>query len=220
MIRYALAALLALLPLAARAQTEEQTLVDRSTLTVQDMFTGDNAGDALTLLRQSKGALICPRVFKAGFILGGSGGGCVLVSRGPSGWSSPAFYTIGSGSVGLQAGVQDSQIVFLILTERGLRAILNSQFKIGADASIAIATIGAGIEGSTTAALRADIVAFAKTRGLFAGISLQGSIISSDAEWDGAYYGSPLAAQQIVLQGAGNNPGAQPLREMLYKFSG
>ena len=220
MIRYALAALLALLPLAARAQTEEQALVDRSTLTVQDMFTGDNAGDALTLLRQSKGALICPRVFKAGFILGGSGGGCVLVSRGPSGWSSPAFYTIGSGSVGLQAGVQDSQIVFLILTERGLRAILNSQFKIGADASIAIATIGAGIEGSTTAALRADIVAFAKTRGLFAGISLQGSIISSDAEWDGAYYGSPLAAQQIVLQGAGNNPGAQPLREMLYKFSG
>ena len=209
-----------LLPLAARAQTEEQALVDRSTLTVQDMFTGANARDPLSLLRQSKGALICPRVFKAGFILGGSGGGCVLVSRGPSGWSSPAFYTIGSGSVGLQAGVQDSQIVFLILTERGLRAILNSQFKIGADASIAVATLGAGVEGATTAALRADIVAFARARGLFAGISVQGSIISSDTDWDRAYYGAPLAAQQIVLQGQGNNQGAQPLREMLFKFSG
>lgn len=220
MIRFVLAALLALLPLAARAQTQEQTLVDRSTLAVEEMFTGANAHDPLAMLRQSKGALICPRVFKAGFILGGSGGGCVLLSRGPAGWSFPAFYTIGSGSVGLQAGVQDSEVVFMILTDRGLRAILNSQFKIGADASIAVATLGAGVEGSTTAALRADIVAFSRTRGLFAGISLQGSIISSDSNWDQTYYGAPLAAQQIVLQGQGNNPGAEPLREMLRKFSG
>ncbi len=220
MIRFIFAALVLLLPLTARAQTAQQSLVDRSTLTVQDMFTGDHAGDALSLLRQSKGALICPRVFKAGFIIGGSGGGCVLVSRSRGGWSFPAFYTIGSGSFGLQAGVQDSQVVFMILTNRGLRAILDSQFKFGADASIAVATVGAGVEGSTTAALRADIVAFAKTRGLFAGISLQGSIISSDSNWNRIYYGQPLAAQQIVLQGQGNNPGAQPLREMLLKFSG
>jgi len=220
MIRFVLAALIALLPLVAHAQTEQQALVDRATLTVQDMFTGENSSQPLSLLRQSVGALICPRVFKAGFILGGSGGRCVLVGRSPAGWSSPAFYTIGSGSVGLQAGVQDSQIVLMILTHRGLRAVLDSQFKIGADASIAVATVGAGIEGSTTAALHADIVAFARTRGLFAGISLQGSIISSSSEWDQIYYGQPLAALQIVLQGAGNNPGAAPLRGMLLKFSG
>jgi lipid-binding SYLF domain-containing protein len=220
MIRLFLAALLLLIPFAARAQTEQQALVDRSTLTVQEMFTREHASDALSLLRQSKGALVCPRVFKAGFIIGGSGGGCVLVARGTGGWSSPAFYTIGSGSVGLQAGIQDSEVVFLILTERGLHAVLDSQFKFGADASIAVATFGAGVEGSTTAALRADIVAFAKTRGLFAGISLQGSIISADSGWNQTYYGKPLSAPQIVLQGEGNNPGAQPLREMLLKFSG
>jgi lipid-binding SYLF domain-containing protein len=225
MIRLVLAGLLALLPLAAwmqpaRAQTEQQALVDRATLTVQEMFTGDHAGDRISLLRRAKGALICPRVFKAGFILGGSGGGCVLVSRGPAGWSNPAFYTIGSGSFGLQAGVQDSQIVFLVLTERGLHAILDSQFKIGADASIAVATIGAGVEGATTAALRADIVAFAKARGLFAGVSVQGSIISADSGWNQTYYGSPLAAPQIILQGEGSNPGTEPLRQMLLKFSG
>lgn len=225
MIRILLAALLALLPLAAWdqqawAQTEQQALVDRATLTVQEMFSADNAGDALSLLRRSKGALICPRVFKAGFIIGGSGGGCVLVSRGPSGWSSPAFYSIGSGSFGLQAGVQDSEIVFMVLTEHGLHAILDSQFKIGADASIAVATVGAGVEGATTAALRADIVAFARARGLFAGISVQGSIISSDSGWNQTYYGKPLAAQQIVLQGEGSNPGTEPLRQMLLKFSG
>ncbi len=220
MIRFVLAALLALLPLAAQAQTDEQALVDRSTLTVQEMFTGPHGSDILSLLRQAKGVMVCPRVFKAGFIIGGSGGGCVLVSRMQSGWSSPAFYTIGSGSFGLQAGVQDSQIIFLILTERGLHAVLDSQFKIGADASIAVATIGAGIEGSTTAALRADIVAFAKTRGLFAGISLQGSIISADSGENQAYYGRPLAAQQIILQNQGENPGSAPLREMLSKFGG
>ena len=215
-----LLALLALSPVAARAQTEQQTLVDRATLTVQDMFGPENANDQRSMLQRAKGALICPRIFKAGFILGGQGGDCVLVSRGAGGWSAPAFYTVGSGSIGLQIGVQDSELVFLVLTERGFQAILDSQFKIGADASIAVATIGAGLEGDTTTALRADIVAFAKSRGLFAGVSLQGSIISSKSDWNQSYYGRSLAATQIVNQGAGNNPGAAPLREVLTRYSG
>ena len=220
MTRYLLAALLALLPLAAHAQTDEQALVDRATLTVQDLFEPANAAEARSLLRRAQGALICPRIFKAGFIVGGQGGGCVLVGRGPAGWTSPAFYDIGSGSVGLQIGVQDSEAVFLVLTERGLHALLDSQFKIGADASIAVATLGAGVSGSTTAALRADIVAFAKNSGLFAGISLEGSLISSLSDWDQAYYGRPMAAQQIVLQGEADNPGAAPLKETLARYAG
>jgi lipid-binding SYLF domain-containing protein len=223
MIRFLAAAAVALMlavPMAARAQTEQQALVDRATLTVQEMFSTPNANNPLGALRQSKGVLVCPRIFKAGFIIGGSGGGCVLLARGPNGWSNPAFYTIGSGSFGLQAGVQDAQVIFMILTERGLRAVMDSQFKFGADASIAVATIGAGVEGSTTAALRADILAYAKTRGLFAGVSLQGSIISADSGDNQAYYGRPLSASQIVLQGEGDNPGTAPLREMLMKFSG
>jgi lipid-binding SYLF domain-containing protein len=220
MARLLLAALLALLPFAARAQTEQQSLVDRSTLTVQDMLGTDSSADARNLAQHAKGALICPRIFKAGFILGGQGGDCVLVSRGPGGWSAPAFYQIGSGSIGLQIGVQDSELVFLVLTEKGLQAVLDSQFKIGADAGIAVATLGAGLEGATTAALRADIVAFAKSRGLFAGVSLQGSIIGSKGDWNQAYYGRPLAAQQIVMQGEANNPGAAPLRETLTRLAG
>jgi lipid-binding SYLF domain-containing protein len=220
MTRLLLAALLLLVPLAARAQTDQQSLVDRATLTVQDMFTPADARDERSLLRDAKGALICPRIFKAGFIFGGQGGECVLVSRGPGGWSSPAFYDMGSGSFGLQAGIEDSELVFLILTERGLQAVLDSQFKVGADATIAVATIGAGVEGDTTAALRADIVAFARNRGLFAGISVQGSIISAKSEWNRAYYGRPLAASQIVIQREAGNPGAAPLRETLARFAG
>jgi lipid-binding SYLF domain-containing protein len=184
------------------------------------MFAPPEGTDARSLMQRSKGALVCPRVFKAGFIIGGQGGGCVLMGRGPAGWSPPAFYDIGSGSIGLQIGVQDSEVVFIVLTEKGLRALLDSQFKFGADASVALATVGAGVSGSTTAALRADIVSFAKTRGLFAGISFEGSLISARSEWNQAYYGRPIAAQQIVLQGEGNNPGAAPLREMLARFAG
>jgi lipid-binding SYLF domain-containing protein len=184
------------------------------------MFGPDSASDPRTLLKHAKGVLVCPRIFKAGFILGGQGGNCVLSARSPGGWSSPAFYDVGSGSIGLQIGIQDSELVFLLLTDHGLQALLDNQFKIGADASIAVATIGAGVEGDTTAALRADIVAFAKNRGLFAGVSVQGSLIGVKSDWNQAYYGQPLAAQQILLQGTGNNPGAAPLREMLARFAG
>jgi lipid-binding SYLF domain-containing protein len=220
MIRLVLAALLALLPLAARAQTEQQTLVDRATLAVQEMLGGDASSEARTLIRKARGALICPRVFKAGFIVGGEGGGCVLIGRLQSGWTAPAFYGMGSGSVGLQIGIQDAEILFIVLTEKGLQALLNSQFKIGADAGIAVATLGAGVSGSTTAAFRADIVAFSLARGLFAGVALDGSLIGVRSDWNQAYYGKPLAAQQIVLQGEGSNPGAEPLREILGRFSG
>jgi hypothetical protein len=106
----------------------------------------------------------------------------------------------------------------MILTRRGLEAVMDSQFKFGADASIAVATIGAGVEGDTTAALRADIVAFSQTRGLFAGVALNGSILTSDTAWNRAYYGSDLAARQIVVQMQANNPGANPLRAMLSRF--
>jgi lipid-binding SYLF domain-containing protein len=220
MIRFVVAAMLALLPLAARAQTEQQTLVDRATLAVQEMIGADEHSEARTLLRRARGVMVCPRVFRAGFILGGQGGGCVMVGRLQSGWTPPAFYGLGSGSFGLQIGIQDAEILFIVLTERGLHALLDSQFKFGADAGIAIATIGAGVSGATTAALRADVVAFAEARGAYAGISLDGTLIGQRSEWNQAYYGQQLSAQQIVLQGQGTNPGADPLRETLARFAG
>ncbi len=215
-----LAALLALPPLAARAQTEQQTLVDRATLAAQEMLGDEGSSDARKLIRRARGALICPRVFKAGFFFGGQGGGCVMIGRLQTGWTAPAFYGMGSGSFGLQIGIEDSEILFIVLTEKGLHALLDSQFKIGADAGVAFATLGAGVQGSTTAAFHADIVAFSRARGLFLGVSLDGSLIGSRSEWNESYYGHPIGAQQIVLQGEGSNPGAEPLREVMGRFSG
>ena len=218
MIRLLFLALLGLIPLTAQAQTEQQAMVDRATLTVQELLSDSNNAQARKLVKNAKGVMVCPRVFKAGFILGGEGGSCVLVGRGDKGWSSPAFYGLGSGSLGFQIGVQDSQIIFLVLTDNGLKALMNSQFKFGGDASVAVATIGAGVQGSTTTALRADIVAFAATRGLFAGVSLEGTVISQRSEWNQTYYGQSYSPQQIVLSGQGQNPGAEPLKEMLSRM--
>jgi len=167
----------------------------------------------------SRAVMICPRVFKAGFIFGGEGGECVLLARAGNGtWSYPAFYGMGSGSVGFQIGIQDSQFIMMIMTEKGLRAILDSQFKLGADASLAIATIGAGVQGSTTGALGADILAFSQSRGLYGGISIEGSLMGQRSSWNRSYYGREFGAHQIVLEMQAANPGADPLREVLTRY--
>jgi lipid-binding SYLF domain-containing protein len=216
-----LAALLVALPQLAHAQSKQQALVDRSTIALQEMLSNSNDANRQEAMREARAVMICPQVFRAGFVLGGSGGDCVLLARdGGGSWSAPAFYAIGSGSVGLQIGVQDAEFIMMILTNKGLAAIMDNQFKFGGDASIAVATIGSGVEGSTTAALHADIVAYSKTRGLFAGAVLQGSILSSDTAWNHAYYGADLAARQIVMQMQANNAGANPLRGLLTQYGG
>jgi SH3 domain-containing YSC84-like protein 1 len=215
----ALAVLPLIAPRPAQAQGEEQTLVDRATLAIQEMVTQAISDDPRIMLTRARAVMICPRVFKAGFIFGGEGGSCALLARAGNGtWSYPAFYGMGSGSVGFQIGIQDSAFVMMIMTERGLRAVLDSQFKLGADASIAVATFGAGVQGSTTVALGADIIAFSQSRGLYGGVSLEGSLIGAKSDWNRAYYGREMATQQIVLDMQASNPGADPLREVLTRY--
>jgi lipid-binding SYLF domain-containing protein len=193
--------------------------VDRAALTVEDMMTQTVSRDPQDLLRRAKAAMICPRIFKAGFFFGGEGGNCVLLARAGNGtWSYPAFYTIGSGSFGFQFGIEDNQLFMLIMTEHGLNAVLDSQIKLGANAGIAVATLGAGIQGSTTTAVGADIVAFAASRGLFGGVALEGSVMSTETSWDQSYYGQPFAARQLVIAMQGSNPGADPLRDVLTRY--
>ena len=199
----------------------EQTLVDRAALTVQEMMTQTVSQDPKVMLRRAKGVMICPRVFKAGFFVGGEGGSCVLLARSGNGtWSYPTFYDIGSGSFGFQFGVQDSQLMLMIMTNRGLNAVMDSQVRLGANVSVAVASVGAGVQGSTTAAVGADIIAFAEARGLFGGVSLEGGVMSARIDENQSYYGQPLAARQIVLQMQGTNPGADPLREVLTRYGG
>jgi lipid-binding SYLF domain-containing protein len=224
MIRFVATAALAMLALlqagcSMNGPGEQQSLVDRSALAVQDMMVQKVSQDPQSLLRRAKAVMICPRIFKAGFFFGGEGGNCVLLARAGNGtWSYPAFYTIGSGSFGFQFGIEDNQLLMLIMTEKGLNAVLDSQIKLGANAGIAIATLGAGIQGSTTTAVGADIVAFSASRGLFGGVALEGSLMSNQSTWNQSYYGQPYAARQLVMAMQGSNPGADPLRDVLTRY--
>jgi SH3 domain-containing YSC84-like protein 1 len=203
---------------AANAQ-DQQDLVDRATLAIQEVLGSVEAGRARELLPDARAVMVCPRLFRAGFFFGAEGGGCVLLARGGQGtWSAPAFYGMGGGSFGLQIGIQDAAVVMMIMRQGALRAVLDSQIRLGANASVALVTLGGGVEGATTTALNADIIAVAKTRGLFAGISLQGSVMSSDSGADQAYYGQPVGPVDIVMAMRANNPGADPLRAALMRY--
>ncbi len=204
----------------SQRQEQQQRLVDRSTLTAQDILeTGNNGEPARRFLERARGVMICPNIFRMSFMFGGSGGGCVLLARdGAGSWSDPAFYSMVSGSFGFQAGVQDVQLMLFIMTPRGLTAIMDSQFKFGANASITLATLGAGVEGATSTALNADIVAVEKSSGLFAGLSLQGSALSFDSTGNRIYYGQPVGVQDITVAMRVNNPAADPLRATLMRY--
>ncbi len=220
MKRLMLAAVLALGAATPALADSTQHLVDSSTLALEDLLGDSGNTAAQNLLRKSKAVVICPNIFRAGFLIGGEGGGCVMSARtGDGTWSYPAIYGMGSGSVGLQIGVQSAEVIMVIMTNGGLNALLNSQFKFGLDAGLTVATLGAGVNGAMSTALNADIVSISSTQGLYGGVSLSGAVLSDNVGANQKYYGTALDARQIVVDGQGSNPGANPLRTMLGRYS-
>ncbi len=221
MKRFMLAACMALAPVAPAFAGTPQHLVDSSTLALEDLMGGAEGTQAQDFLRKAMAVVVCPDIFRGGFFIGGEGGGCVMSARQADGtWSNPALYNLGSASFGLQIGVQSSEVMMIIMTNGGLNALLNSQFKFGADAGLSVATLGAGVNGSMSTALNADIISFSKSQGLYGGISLSGSILSNDAGAEQQYYGQQLDARQIVVDGQGANAGANPLKTLLAQYGG
>lgn len=220
MKRLLLAAVLTATSTAPAWADNTQHLVDSSTLALQDLMNGAQGSQIQAFMNKSQAVVICPNVFRAGFFIGGEGGGCVLSARmAEGGWSNPAIYSMGGGSFGLQIGLQNSEVIMIVMTKGGLNALLNSQFKIGADAGITVATLGAGVSGAMSTAVNADIISFSKSQGLYGGVSLAGNVLSNDTGREQTYYGQTLDARQIVVDGMGSNPGANPLRELLSRYS-
>jgi lipid-binding SYLF domain-containing protein len=199
----------------AHAATDQQSLVDRAQITISDVRKDKAFGNAPQLMNRARAILIVPRLYKGGFFVGGEGGDGVLVARTAHGWSEPAFYAIGSASFGLQIGLEQSEVVMFIMSQKALDAVLRNQFKIGANAGLAVVTLGSGVGAATTSAVGADIVVWASSSGAYAGISLDGSIIKPRPEWDHDYYGRNVTTRDIIFRGEGSNPGAAGLRQAL-----
>jgi SH3 domain-containing YSC84-like protein 1 len=199
-------------------RTEAESLVARARWTVESfaMDPNDPAPLFRSELQNAHGVLIFPNLFKGAFLLGGEGGNGVLLTRDETGeWSSPAFYTMGSGSFGFQAGAQSSEVVLILRNQRAVEAVVYNQGKFGGDIQVTFGTLGAGIQGATTTAFGADIVGVARSVGLFAGFSLEGAALVRRNDLAAAYYGEPATPSQIVFDRQFVNPDADPLRRAL-----
>jgi lipid-binding SYLF domain-containing protein len=167
-------------------------------------------------LKNARGVLVLPSVIKAGLIYGGQGGNGVLLARDAAtgSWSSPAFYTLGGGSIGLQIGVQEAAIVLVFMNDKAFKSAIDTGLTLGADATVAAGSDGLTGEVASTHAFK-DVYYFADVGGLFAGVSLEGGVIHTREGLNKTYYGQTLTPRQIVLERKADVPAAQSLKDAL-----
>jgi lipid-binding SYLF domain-containing protein len=193
-------------------------LVSKAQITMENFQADPLMGEFRDALKRAKAVLILSQVVKVGFLFGGSGGtGVMLASDGKGGWNGPAFYTLGAVSFGALAGAEASEVVLLAMTERGLNAMLSTSFKLGADATLALGPYGAGVAGAT-ANLSADLVSFARAKGLYAGLSIDGAVVDTRDGLNRAYYGREVTPTDILVAGGVRNPQAGGLTTTLTKI--
>ncbi|GAB0115341.1 lipid-binding SYLF domain-containing protein [Acidisoma sp. C75] len=196
----------------AQAATGPQDTVNHALGTLQDLRGDKEFGNARELFPRARAVLIAPRIFKAGFFVGGEGGRAVMLARSAvGGWNGPAFYTVASASFGLQFGAQESEMIMFIMSSKALSALMRNKFQFGANAGVAVATLGSSVSGATTSNAGPDVVVWASSSGIYAGISLDGTLVQPQTDADQAYYGQPLTSAEILLHGRGHNAGAAPL---------
>ena len=201
-----LAILVALATLGINAQDAEdeiKRLTNAATVLDEIMGAADKAVPR-SVMEKAEGIAVFPSLIKAGLGIGGQRGHGVLSVRNKNGgWSNPAFLTITGGSIGAQFGVQAIDLVLVINNQRGLEQLVKNQFKIGADAGVAAGPVGREASASTDIQLRAQILSYSRSRGLFAGVTLNGSTINQDRDANERFYKVGYRTGQIVFDGMG-----------------
>jgi SH3 domain-containing YSC84-like protein 1 len=184
------------------ADNKEQKRLENSGVVMQEiMNTPENIPQEV--MEKAECVIVFPSVLKAAFVVGGSYGRGAMVCRtgknfrGP--WGAPAMYALEGGSVGFQIGGQATDLVLLVMNDRGASSILDSKVKLGADASIAAGPVGRDASADTDAYLRSEVLSYSRSRGLFAGVSLEGSSLRPDNDATADVYGRKLTAREIVL---------------------
>jgi SH3 domain-containing YSC84-like protein 1 len=212
----ALLAALCLLTAPAFAGSDQQQIVDHAKVTIGDMRSDKSFGNSLSLIKEAKAVMIVPELVKGGFFVGGEGGsGVLLVKSAAGGWSYPAFYTVGAASFGLQIGLEEAELVLFVMSDKALKAWMKNEVKLGAKAGLTVLVVGSNAEAAATTNAGVDVIAWAKAKGAYAGITLEGSLIKPRESYNTAYYGKEFSAEQIVLKDAATNPAADPLRTAL-----
>lgn len=173
------------------------------------------------LLNNAHGIAIIPGVIKAGFIIGGRHGtGVVIVRNKEGGWSSPSFISITGGSVGWQIGAQSTDIILVFKSRKGIDNMMKGKFTLGADAAVAAGPVGRQAEAATDIQLKAEIYSYSRSRGLFAGISIEGAALQIDDDANAAFYGRNVRAGEIFAdKNIKSPPAAARLKRVLARYT-
>lgn len=205
-------------PVSAEQNIDElNKLVNQAHTSLQNFYSDPAMGWFRKHIKDAKGLFIIPQMVKAGLIFGGSGGSGILVARDDTtgSWSDPSFHTMGAVSFGLQFGVEAAEVMLMVMTNKGMNAMLLTKFQLGADVSVATGPVGAGAQAATI-----DILAFSRNKGLYGGLSIEGAVIQSRHNWNSIYYGQPVHPEDILLNRYVSNVNASALKRTLTKVTG
>ncbi len=199
-----------------------ETQLEKATNVVNEIMGTPDKGIPDELFEKAVCVGIVPSELKGAFIVGGAYGRGVLVCRkgGNGPWGAPSMFTLGAGSIGFQIGGKATDVVFIVMNPEGARKLVQDSVKLGAEISVAAGPVGRSAEGATDAQLHAEILSYSRTRGLFAGVSLDGSVVKQDKEDNEELYRRKISAKQILIDGEVTAPPeAKPLRHALAKYS-
>lgn len=191
---------------ADRADDAKDVVAD-ATDTLRYFASDRNYSGLWDLMDEAKALVVIPKSVRAGFIFGGSGGNGVMIARGgEAGWSEPVFFRISAFSFGLQAGGEVSEVVLVVMTDRGVRDLLNTSVKLGADMSVAAGPVGGGAKAATV-----DVLAYSRSQGVYGGVTIEGGVLKVNNKWNEAYYGQEVEPRDIIERRAVSNSASAPL---------
>ncbi len=191
---------LTLLPGLALAQQEETDRVAEAARVLDEVLSAPDKGVPEAIIEKAQAVVVVPSTVKGALLVGGQRGKGVMSAKSANGWSAPAFVTLTGGSLGFQIGGQATDIVLVVINERGVTNLTQNTFKIGGDASVAAGPVGREATASTDYKMQAQILSYSRSRGLFAGVSLAGSTIRADRDANERIYGVGYSTRNIVME--------------------
>jgi len=211
-----------LISLQAKASDkDERERARKAAVAFQEIMGAPDQAIPQELLDRSECVAVFPSVKKAGFVVGAQyGKGLISCRRSEGGWGAPAYFTIGGGSFGLQIGGQAVDLILLIMNKSGIDGLLQDKFEIGAGASASAGPVGRNTHASTDILMKAQILSYSRSRGLFAGLELKGAVITQDKDADHDIYGQEVSARDILVDAKVRTPASiQVYPQALRKYS-
>jgi lipid-binding SYLF domain-containing protein len=212
------AGLALVLPALASDREDDIGRIEKATRVFHEIMTTPDKGIPRDLLEKAKCVAIIPGEEKLAFIFGGNYGRGLATCRTGNGWSAPMFVAVGGGSVGFQIGGSFTDVVMLFMNDHALQSLMSDKFKIGADATVAAGPVGRQAAAGTDIRLNAEILSYSRSKGVFAGASVDGAVVQADQSGDQAMYGPKVTRREILHGGVAAPDSAHPLLEELGSY--